>query len=301
MFRSVISDLSFINTIEWFYTRDERLPELKHDAAVAYIKAGDDPYAVWQDHLLAADASIIIAPETNQVLYDLIALSERCQCPVMGCSISAVEIASSKFKSHRLLREIGVDSPDMCRLDKTSSSYSFPCVLKPDDGVGAENCYLTNNDSEFNDAINKNPLINNWIVQDYIGGEHASITIICYQQEMMLLAVNKQIIDIIENKVSLTGLEVNGLFRYKSKAEEAVQTIVNALPGLEGIIGVDCVFTQDKTYVVDINPRFTTSYSGLAQSIGFNPMRYLIDLFMTQSLPKKQHQQHKSVCVDLAS
>ena len=42
--------------------------------------------------------------------------------------------------------------------------------------------------------------------------------------------------------------------------------MVESFSGLRGYVGVDVVLGQDKLYVVDVNPRLTTSYVGLRAS-----------------------------------
>ena len=48
------------------------------------------------------------------------------------------------------------------------------------------------------------------------------------------------------------------------------------LPGLIGYIGIDIIIKNSNIYIVEINPRFTTSFAGLHGSLGIN----LIDLFV---------------------
>ena len=51
-----------------------------------------------------------------------------------------------------------------------------------------------------------------------------------------------------------------------------------AIPGLWGYIGIDLVETARGPLVVDVNPRLTTSYAGLAAATGCNPARLVLDL-----------------------
>jgi predicted ATP-grasp superfamily ATP-dependent carboligase len=44
-------------------------------------------------------------------------------------------------------------------------------------------------------------------------------------------------------------------------------------------VGIDLVVDGDDIYVVEINPRLTTSYVSMHQACGVNPARMLLDLF----------------------
>ena len=46
--------------------------------------------------------------------------------------------------------------------------------------------------------------------------------------------------------------------------------IVQAIPGLFGYFGVDLAMTATGPVVIEVNPRLTTSYVGLAAALGVN-------------------------------
>ena len=55
-----------------------------------------------------------------------------------------------------------------------------------------------------------------------------------------------------------------------------VESILSNLNNFFGFIGIDAILTQDKKIVfLEINPRLTTSYIGLRESIGINPFSFL--------------------------
>ena len=51
------------------------------------------------------------------------------------------------------------------------------------------------------------------------------------------------------------------------------------LPDALGYVGVDVIIDKenDKIYVLEINPRLTTSYVGLADALALNPAKLLLD------------------------
>jgi len=54
--------------------------------------------------------------------------------------------------------------------------------------------------------------------------------------------------------------------------------VAQAIPGLWGYVGIDLVDTADGPQVIEINPRLTTSYCGLASALGINPAARVLAL-----------------------
>jgi predicted ATP-grasp superfamily ATP-dependent carboligase len=62
------------------------------------------------------------------------------------------------------------------------------------------------------------------------------------------------------------------------QAQQLAQQIHLAIPGLWGHIGIDLILIKDTAYVVDINPRLTSSYIALSESLNLNPMARLLKM-----------------------
>jgi hypothetical protein len=52
---------------------------------------------------------------------------------------------------------------------------------------------------------------------------------------------------------------------------------VEAFAGLRGYVGVDLVLTEHRPYIVDVNPRVTTSFVGLNKVASYNVAEALIN------------------------
>jgi predicted ATP-grasp superfamily ATP-dependent carboligase len=72
---------------------------------------------------------------------------------------------------------------------------------------------------------------------------------------------------------------------------ELAQKIAQAMPNLAGYIGVDLIVHQGEFFVLEVNPRLTTSYVALHQACGCNPAQMLLDLFYNEvfKLPAIAH------------
>ena len=56
-----------------------------------------------------------------------------------------------------------------------------------------------------------------------------------------------------------------------------IDNIKRAMPGLFGFVGIDILIRNDMIYIVEINPRLTTSYVGLYETIGCNMVDLLLN------------------------
>ena len=56
----------------------------------------------------------------------------------------------------------------------------------------------------------------------------------------------------------------------------AISKIKNILPGLRGFVGIDLLINDKEIFIIEINPRLTTSFIGVYDTLGIN----IIDLII---------------------
>jgi predicted ATP-grasp superfamily ATP-dependent carboligase len=93
-----------------------------------------------------------------------------------------------------------------------------------------------------------------------------------------LLSCNLQRITRAQDRLHYCGSRVGGAEHRRAAPEPLAAAIAAALPGLWGYVGVDLVDGVDGPMVVDVNPRLTTSYVGLADSLSGNPAGWVLGL-----------------------
>jgi Predicted ATP-utilizing enzyme (ATP-grasp superfamily) len=173
----------------------------------------------------------------------------------LGCGTMSAAICANKRQSGRILSRHGIAVPEEVASGKK--------VIKPVTGCGSSGVRIT-----------ELPPGENEIGQEYIPGEPLSVSLIgsrvvgnaCMYysgDEPLVLSINRQNIEI----------DRDGHFRYlggitpvlHERSDEIVKTAVSALKvlGCQGYTGVD-VIVADRVYVVDVNPRITTSITGIA-------------------------------------
>lgn len=285
MLEAILKDLIDTGIHEIITTRDTRLDLLP--LPIEQISIDKDIYSTWQSCMNDADAVLIIAPESGNVLLNLTYMAEQTNCYVLGSPSQSVRVTSSKLATAILLHKNKIPCIKTIALSEKSIPESQDgWVIKPDDGVGAEDCYYCFDIKEIN-ALRGSIDTDNFVIQAYVPGIPASLSMLCYLGEAQLLACNEQIFsfDCATHKGTLKGLIVNGLTVEWQRFNALAQNIAKADKNLWGYIGVDVIVTKTGLVVVEINPRLTTSYVGLRSSLALNPAELIISIWQNSIIP----------------
>ena len=280
MLTALLHDVLLLPHVEVITTRDPRLPAL--DVAVQLETAQPDVWTQWQALIDTADALWPVAPESDGLLARLCGMATGKK--LIASDAAAIRLASSKRETVMHLAAAGIQSVPTFSVDAFESlpNPAGRWVAKPDDGAG---CEATR---RFDDAHTLLTWLNeyhaeqrsNFIVQPWLEGEAASLSLLCKAGEAQLLSANRQRITVTQaGDVHYHGSEINGVAYDWERFSMLAEAIAQALPGLAGYIGVDVVVNADTITVLEINPRLTTSYVGLHRAIGQNPAGLVLDLF----------------------
>ena len=85
---------------------------------------------------------------------------------------------------------------------------------------------------------------------------------------------NKQLIN--PDNFSYLGSTINYNFSEKNKLNQLAKLIKQKYPNLTGYFGIDFIYNEKGVYLLEINPRITSSYIGLAKIS--NPAKIILDL-----------------------
>jgi tyramine---L-glutamate ligase len=199
----------------------------------------------------ACDMGLVIAPDLllpgfTKILED--------NTHNLGCSSLVAAVCANKVMTGRILGQHGVPVP--------GKADAGPRVVKPVAGCGSARVRITDappGEDEF--------------AQQYIDGEHLSASFVCSRntgeaclyysgKPPLALALNRQIIRVDDGQFHYLGGETPA---DHPRAEEIIGIARKAVSvlGCQGYAGVDMV-VADRAYVVDVNPRITTSIVGIA-------------------------------------
>mgnify|MGYP003624440198 CR=1 FL=1 len=290
MLAAIVHDMSLLTNIELIILRDFRLGpllDILENARHHCLMIDND--ATFQLHYASsvkdADAVFIIAPETDGLLQNLqqSVLDQNTQ--LLGCKPTATQICTDKVICHQQLMSNNVLTPHTITakewsLNPFNSSSGF--IVKPRDGAGCIDTLFFANRSALTTWLRLSSIeLEQTIIQPYIEGNAISLSVLVDDKTCRVLAINQQHIKLENDQLSFHGCCVNGIAETQfnpAQAAAIAQQTQYAIPGLWGFIGIDLILTDDEAYIVDINPRLTTSYVGLRQSLKLNPTQLLLTM-----------------------
>ncbi|ABR56034.1 tyramine--L-glutamate ligase [Methanococcus aeolicus] len=176
---------------------------------------------------------LIIAPECDNILYDLTKLLESSNTINLGAPSKAVEIAGDKYLTYLKIKD-SVKTPKTLQPDKY--------IVKEIDGCGGERQVINNNS----------------IIQEFIEGESYSVSFIVGEHSIYPLCLNKQYI-----KECYCGGETNIDHPLKEEIINQCKKAIQTIGGFNGYVGVDVIINNENIYILEINPRITTSIIGI--------------------------------------
>ena len=291
MLMAVLHDCAYLSGIFINTMRDQRLKAIAfiehHPQHNCHFISTQTQYAQsWQHCLNTADAVLIIAPETDSLLVELQQQALAANKLIIGCQPNAIKLATDKNKCNKHLIKHGIAAVETTLAKHwLTAAFTSPSgyILKPTDGAGCINTFYFNNSNELQKHLSSQEVatLDRLIVQPYVEGISASLSLLASNDDIEVLAINRQYINRFQQQLKLTACTINDLSAIPLSIEEAcelAQQIHKAIPGLWGHIGIDLIVTDSSTFVIDINPRLTSSYIALSSSLNINPMSRLFEM-----------------------
>ena len=276
-----LADLSY----EVCTTVDARLSPPVHCAYVT-VHADSDVWKVWQQQIQSVDAVFLIAPETDSLLHYLTQIVTLQGKLVLGCDLNAIEITTNKMATYLALKQAEITTISTFtvanwikheRIKHEALKKIVTWLAKPNDGAGCEATVSFDDAENLMHWLMHNKKQNSHIIQPFQVGTPASISCVMHQGHAQLLSCNAQIIEINQHTLSFKGVIVNGMREYWQTFELIANQIASAFPSLAGYVGIDVIVNEDEVFVVEINPRLTTSYVGMCEATAQNPAELIIN------------------------
>lgn len=231
---------------------------------VVYPEAEDDFEAAVDKLSKESDAGIVIAPDDK--LCELTELVES-NTVNLGCPSECVKICADKMEATKILNDKGIPVPGIV-LDSEMGEGEY--VKKPRYGCASENVFIVNGKGNHEAAFFYDDN-HDYIVTEFIKGEDISSSVVVGVSSVLPLTINKQFIRVEGERLRYEG----GLVPYfvGRDAEREIMSIskkVVTMLRCKGYVGIDFVLGDDgAAYVVDINPRPTTSIVGIAKVLNY--------------------------------
>lgn len=216
-----------------------------------------------------ANWSFVIAPESDGILAELYRRVQQLGGRWLGCSAPAIVLATDKIALFQHWQSLKLPTPETVRFPKRPSRY--PAVMKRRDGCGSDGTRLIRTEWDWPAETD------GWIAQPFIAGQPASVAFLIGTNQTIALPPTFQ------------SISDDGQFQYRggslpipadleARAEALARRGIESLPGLFGFVGVDLILGDAKEWLLEINPRLTTSYVGLRALAKSNLVECLLKL-----------------------
>jgi len=304
MLKSIITDFNEIG-FEVNTLLDYRINWLTQYLKTNYIVQVDkDVYYTkkFEEVLKDCEYCFIIAPEFSNILFNLTKIAKDMNKKILSVDLKGIKLGSSKIKTYEFFKTSNVNTPVTFLIPKTESNFDFefifhkfneinkPIIIKPDDGVGAESIYYIEKKDhliKFSRNWNKYLDINrNYIIQEFIRGEDLSLSLIRTRNDRYLLSdeyilgINAQLININKLKNEWQYLGGYTPIENHKQIKELILPLLKKLDltAFHGYFGIDFIkSTNNNIHFIEINPRLTTSYVGIRNTLNLNPVELILN------------------------
>jgi hypothetical protein len=277
MVRSLVADFACLPQVRPSWLCDGRLP-LDLPGQGRLVHSASEHSVAFDELAAAADWTVVIAPELGGHLV------ERCRAVLaaggrlLGPGLEFVSLASDKHATAETLRAAGVPAPRGVSLSAAAplpADFGYPAVWKPRDGAGSTDVRLVRSgcSGPAASALGLEQPNASGRLETFCPGLAVSVAFLTGPNGAWPMPACEQ------------RLTADGRFSYlggrlpleRSLAERAValgQRALAALPPSLGYVGLDLVLGDagdgSRDFVIEVNPRLTTSYVGLRAAAKVN-------------------------------
>lgn len=288
MLQTLLADLAEVPSVELITSRDVRLAPLSLPVHCLPVSPDSDFLQAFEALVDEADAVWLIAPESGNVLKQLSSVVVGYGKQLLGSSPQAIEIATSKSMTTTVLAQANIPVATTIPMQEIAAIVDGAWVAKPDDGAGCMDTCRFFDARELMAWLEHGNRFQTHVVQPFLSGEPASLSMLCRDGRAWLLSCNRQLVRIEQDQFSYHGSLINGMRDRWDAFDGLAQQVARAVPDLAGYVGVDLIVNGDELTVLEINPRLTTSYVGLRRAMACNPARLALDMFYNDAFELPQ-------------
>ncbi len=280
MLTALVRDLARLPDVETVVAHDPEVALGDLPATSEVIDVGR-VWHRWARIVREVDLVWPIAPESDGILERAATLARDAGRPVLAGDIEALATARSKRATADRLAAHGVPAVACAPIAGPIPHSTRGWAVKPDDGAGSTETYFAA-DREALMGWRQRLRGRDFVVQPFIPGPALSLSMLAQDGRAWLLTCNTQRMRRDGGAFTYGGGIVGGAEALRPKLEPVAAGVAAALPGLWGYIGVDLIDGPDGPTVLEVNPRLTTSYVGLTDSLGVNPASLVLALRATK-------------------
>jgi len=238
-----------------------------------------------------ADFSLVVAPEFHGLLETRCRWVEEENGRLLGPCSKAIALTGDKLALADHIEKRGVRMPHCVPLGVDGSPVTYPLVCKPRHGAGSLATFRVRDPAELSRCLalaRDEGWYGEMLLQAYVPGTAASVAFLVGPRQTLELPPASQ------------HLSDDGRFRYRGgslplpghladRAVRVARPAIEAVPGLAGYVGIDVLLGERSDgrhdWVIEINPRLTTSYLGLRRLAKTNLAEAIVSIFRGHETP----------------
>jgi predicted ATP-grasp superfamily ATP-dependent carboligase len=244
---------------------------------------------------IVADGTLIIAPETDSILESLARQVQAARGRLLGPHPEAIRLTADKWELFHHLRAHGIPTPETSLL--CDIPIGDPQVWKPRDGAGSLDTFRVENLTQaqtIRGRLNE-ATATKMLAQPYLTGLAASISFLIGEQIVPLIPCSQEI-ELTQGSFHYRGASLPLEASLAARAIELGTQAVRCIPGLRGYVGVDLILGESD-WVIELNPRLTTSYLLLRQACRQNLAEAILKLLRGETVSLEWDETPRSIRV----
>lgn len=279
MLQALLGELKRIPQLRLRVTVDERCDLAVDSERVELVRIGpgQDVLELLPESLAQADLFWPIAPETGGILTRLVELARAAGVETLASDAATLTLCGDKLATYRHLDAHAIPAVETYPVNACPDMLGRS-VLKVRDGAGCQDTLVVEQGGTAA-AIAELRQPENYLIQPLLEGRAISLSALFKGGRSWLLTCNQQHIVLQQQQFSLRGCSVNQRNGRENYYRDLVGRIAAALPGLWGYAGIDLIETGESgAWVLEINPRLTSSYVGIGPATGINVAEQVLRL-----------------------
>ena len=276
--KSILNDLDKTSIFDVTYLVTPAIVDLNLENC-SRIEIEDD-LCLWLDrHCIEYDYCLFVAPEDNQIQYNLTKILEKHNITLLNSGSHASFISSSKNMTYEKVPDSILKIPSqLIKLEDTKKvieEHDFnknKLVIKPDDKTSSELIFILEKRSNIDKIIReyKENDVKHVLIQDYVDGIDISVSLVVNDNNITFLSINRQNIVKNSGRLIFNGCKTRIENPLEDEIVKISEKIIRSIEGLKGFIGMDYIISNSKIYFVEINARLTTSFITLSETCNEN-------------------------------
>ena len=303
MLQALLHDLRSVPDLELILSLDERCLDfsLPFHAEIVVVGAFDDIDQLLPELIAQVDAVWPIAPETEDILAGIAQRVKKMGKTLLLSDPEMVTVCGNKLTTFECLKACSLPVVDTLPLGGLGALPFIASVIKPIDGVGCEGNIILNNPEQFPAALAGLGDTARYLIQPLCEGRAISLSCLFKRGRAWLLCCNWQEVDVVDNCFSLRACWVNAESRRHGYYQDLIDRVAQAMPGLWGYVGIDLIETDEEAWILEINPRLTTSYGGILAATGINVAEQVLGLLQAEPVFQKTRDRTVTVNIEAGS